>query len=595
LTLTELIEPLCRSARLARIARFGIVGGAATVTHAAILWLLADRLDIRPSLATLFGFMTAFSVSYLGHYHFTFGSRMPHRTALPGFALAAVSGAVLNVLIFVIMTDVFRANYWLAFGVTILAVPPVVFMLSKGLAFERQPRAVTRTDYRLLMLPAAFFAVTAAYALIFHYHIPFYDHWDIVPLWDAAQSGTLKPEDLFVQHGSHWHATGYIVMLANAELTGMAHWPDVLVSLLLAAFGFVALFEILRRTLDELGEGRSLFRVTAAAAFIYFSLDQCENWLWGWQVSLFASTTGTVWCIALLMRPGLNWARLGLAGIAAAVAIYGFATAWCLLPIGLFLIALAPDATRQQRVMAGLAWTLLFAAFFAHFTATRANYTDTMLPHGSALETILGIGHYLANYLASAVARIYKPAALLVAAAALAGLAMVARLTWTNFRTSLSAYRGLGALLAFGLGAGLLTALGRWQAFGPEQAFSNRYITLSNNAWLSIIVAALVLLPKLGPKMRTLFVVALCGFALAKTANDASAINNARLAMRVNAAACQLALAAPDMPPEARAVIGAAEQPIAPHLRLLEARDASLFRPRAIKRCQSGQPAEQAD
>lgn len=583
-------EPLAPMQRLARIARFGIVGVAATLTHAVILWLLAERLGMRASLATLFGFLTAFSVSYLGHYNFTFASRVPHHQALPGFAFAAVTGAVLNVLIFVIMTDVFRANLWLAFATTIVIIPPVVFMLSKGLAFERAPRGPERQDYRLLAAPAIFFALTVAYTLTFHYQLPYHDHWDIVPLWDAAQTGTLKPADLFMQHGSHWHASGYIVMLATAELTGMAHWPDVCISLLLAAFGFVALFEILRRTLDELGEGRSLFRVIAAAAFIYFSLDQAANWLWGWQVAIFANMTGVVWCIALLMRPGLNWARMGLAAIAATVAIYGFATAWCLLPVGLFLIALAPDTTRQQKAFAALAWLLLFSAFFMHYNATRGDYGDTMLPHDTALATALGVGHYLGNYVASAVARIYKPASLLVAAAALGALALLAGLSWTHFRKSLTAYRGLAALLAFSLGAGLLTALGRWQAFGPEQAFANRYITLSNYAWLSVVISALILLPKLGAKMRILFVLALCSFVLAKSVNDTSAINTARLALRVNAAGCELALAAPDVPAEALATIGAPQQPIAPRLTLLAARDASLFRPDAIKRCREKQP-----
>ena len=64
---------------------------------------------------------------------------------------------------------------------------------------------------------------------------------------------------------------------------------------------------------------------------------------------------------------------------------------------------------------------------------------------------------------------------------------------------------------------------------GPEQAFANRYITLSNYAWLSAIVAGLILLPKLGAKMRILFVLALCGYVLAKSVNDTSAINTCLL------------------------------------------------------------------
>nr|WP_070960815.1 GtrA family protein [Hyphomonas sp. Mor2] len=122
-----------------RLFRFGIVGVLATVTHALILWALVEFVQMRPSIATVIGFLVAFNVSYFGHYYFTFRSTEPHRRALPRFAATATAGALLNWLIFVIGTDVLAWHYWIAFGISIVAVPIFVYFVSRRVAFERKP------------------------------------------------------------------------------------------------------------------------------------------------------------------------------------------------------------------------------------------------------------------------------------------------------------------------------------------------------------------------------------------------------------------------------------------------------------------------
>ncbi len=120
-----------------RLFRFGMVGLLATATHAAILWALVETVQMRPSIATVIGFLVAFNVSYFGHYYFTFRSTESHRRALPGFAATATAGAVLNWLIFVIGADVLTWNYWIAFGISIVTVPIFVFFVSRRVAFDR--------------------------------------------------------------------------------------------------------------------------------------------------------------------------------------------------------------------------------------------------------------------------------------------------------------------------------------------------------------------------------------------------------------------------------------------------------------------------
>ena len=570
----------------ARIARFGLVGVAATLTHALVLWAAVEFAGIRPTFATLLGFFTAFCVSYSGHYHFTFRSTQPHRTALPAFAFAAGTGATLNALIFSMMTDVFTIPYWYAFAVTVVIVPPVVYILSKSLAFAPTARSPAHSDtLKAWIIPAAMYAVAVLYTALFHYQVPYFDHWDIVPLYSAAQAGTLTVEDLFRQHGSHWHASAYLIMLATADMSHMSHWIDPLISVALAGLGFVALTNIIRRALDAFDAGTYLILALGIAAFIHFSLDQAANLLWGWQVAVFICSTGVLWTIDLLSRPGLTLSRTLVAAAATASAIYAFATAWTLLPIGLALICLNPRSSLQIKSMALLLWIVLSTALLWHYVLTRTGYAESMLTSRPLSETVFGLAHYMANFMGSAVARVVRPAASWVAAAGLlcliAGFLIAARRGWAT----LLALRGIIALIAFAIGADMLTAMGRWPAFGADQAFANRYITFANYAWLGLILLVLLLSARWKGWLRWAALGGLCIFAGAKSVNDLSAISNAMRAVRINASAEDLACAYPVIPPETRTLISAETQDIEPGLRALKEYQASIFRPEKIERC----------
>lgn len=130
------IEPVQSGKTLARLVRFAIVGALATGTHAVVLYILVEFAGLRPSIATVGGFLVAFFVSYFGHYYFTFGSDQSHTQSLPKYVLAATTGAAVNYALFVVVADWLALNYWIAFGLTIIVVPVVVYVLSHLLVFK---------------------------------------------------------------------------------------------------------------------------------------------------------------------------------------------------------------------------------------------------------------------------------------------------------------------------------------------------------------------------------------------------------------------------------------------------------------------------
>lgn len=86
-----------------RIVRFAGIGGIATLVHFSVCLGVLYSLGADEQIANLAGFGVALSISFLGHYHFTFKSERGHAKALPRFLLVAlcaylVSAAVIALL-----------------------------------------------------------------------------------------------------------------------------------------------------------------------------------------------------------------------------------------------------------------------------------------------------------------------------------------------------------------------------------------------------------------------------------------------------------------------------------------------------------------
>lgn len=563
---------------IGEVFRFGTVGVVATLTHALVLWTLVEVAGLIATAGTVLAFFVAFSISYLGHYYFTYRSSVPHIKAMPTFALAACTGASLNAIIFSVMTEVFQYNYWFAFLLVLLSAPPLVYLMTRSLAGVAQP-VRTSLDWRVMLVPAVCFSATIVFTLIFYYRAPYFDHWDIVPLFAASQDGTLKPSDLFRQHGSHWHASGYVIMLGTARISGMQHWVDPTISLIIAGLGFLALANIVRSSAEEFGEVKRLPAALALAGFMYFSLDQASNWLWGWQVALFASTTGTLWAIDLLSRSRLTIPRAVLASLASVLAVYGFATAWTLLPIGLALILVSPKASRVVRILSVVIWISTFTALAIHFRITATDYTGTMLPDRTMWEIAFGMTHYVANFFGSAFVVVFKDAAPLISlVGAFSAMFVAIIIARQPSAADLLAARGIIALAAFSVGAALMTALGRWDAFGPEQAFSNRYVTFANYVWLSIALLALFVFNRMPVSARRTAIFLLIGFLGLKMINNASVIRHAQLSQQITQSAALIVCGYPEVSQASADQLSFRSQKIENLLPILEQHHVSLFR-----------------
>jgi len=126
---------------LARLLRFGLVGGTATATHAGVALAALHWLHVAPVVANATGFCVAFVVSFAGHALFTFRAR-PTWTRALRFTIVALSSVLLS------SGFVLAAGRWTALPATIylplaaVCTPLFTFVCHSLWTFRRGPGKV---------------------------------------------------------------------------------------------------------------------------------------------------------------------------------------------------------------------------------------------------------------------------------------------------------------------------------------------------------------------------------------------------------------------------------------------------------------------
>ena len=430
---------------------------------------------------------------------------------------------------------------------------------------------------------AVLFAITLVFSLLFYYRAPFHDHWDIVSYFGPLKAGTLSFSDLFGLHGNHWHASGYIVQLGLGEMTAMGHWAESLASVVIAGLGFIALARILERGLHQFEAERMTAFVFGAAAFFLFSLDQAANWLWGWQVAVFINVTGALWAIERLTCGPPRLLNTAIAAIAAALSVYAFGTGWALIPIG-FALLLVHGAWKTREGIASLAlWTGFTSLLLWHFalalTDSSAAYTVDSTPDFTDPEALLGLIHYAINFVASPVIRFARDSSV---PAFFIGVSLIFWSLWTLSTIAkddwLKRVSPFLALAAYSLGAGLLTAIGRWEGFGVKHAFVSRYISFGTFFWIAVFTLTLIAIARSSNTSRKVAVGALGLFFVLKIGNIPSVVQKTvGLSNEIEAAATILAKDYPDVETSDYSVLIHPGQEVETRLEVLHTHRVSLF------------------
>ncbi|MFN6462630.1 MAG: hypothetical protein RMZ41_012380 [Nostoc sp. DedVER02] len=198
----------------------------------------------------------------------------------------------------------------------------------------------------------------------FSVNVPFADDWGLVDFFEKIHSGTVNFRDFFSQHNEHRILFPRIIF---AILAFSSKWNiklEIYFTFLLALVNFIILYKIAAYNWNEDNKILfilfNLFNITACLA--HFSLNQYENWLWGFQITWLFINTCLILAIFILTVPKnlLPNIRLLLASLCCFIASFSSAhglLSWVAILPSVYLL----EGTNKQKKIRILVWMGVFA------------------------------------------------------------------------------------------------------------------------------------------------------------------------------------------------------------------------------------------
>jgi len=350
----------------------------------------------------------------------------------------------------------------------------------------RRPHLVATVCALAATIAALAFVVVEARA--YHLDVPFWDEWLLLPLLKLDAAGQLTWTHLLAPHNEHRPLVSRLILIALARAT---HWNLWYECVLVIATGVIAVapFWILLRPAHE---PRPLLRaiLLTVAGVTFLSMNQWENWLWGWQLKVLLTTAGATWgALALTVRtPWLACVGASLGGIVATLSFGNGFLVWpAMLPVAWW-------SFRRHPVVLGAWLAVATAVTYLFFTGL-----------GQPLEVNRALGSATPWRVFTSAARIMGGA---VTPEALAPWSITAGLVGLGLAAAVIALvvrerhddrvtRVVMPLLLFGVATAVLIATGR--RFGRDEAIPARYLAFVDLSWIAMAIVAVRRLPRLVP------------------------------------------------------------------------------------------------
>lgn len=311
--------------------------------------------------------------------------------------------------------------------------------------------------------------------------VPAWEEWGLGGMLAALLDGRLGLADLWRPHNEHRPLVSRVLLLGLAWSSG---WE---VSWALAANVVVQTASYLLFALVAVGGARRTERVAmlpsvAACGWLLFSPVQWENWMWGWQLAIFAMVCACALAALGVARWRGGWLGAGAVWLAAGAAALSFASGLALVVALPLVLAVHPAAQGRRWRVATLSGALAGALLVAYVVDLPPGSSRRPPPIDPRAEWYLA-GYYVLAYLGA-------PLGAGVASATAWGAAGLALLA-VGWLALPRAERRAPAVLAWMLvamvavGSACLTATGRG-GYGIHGALLSRYTSIGTLLWVSL-------------------------------------------------------------------------------------------------------------
>lgn len=330
--------------------------------------------------------------------------------------------------------------------------------------------------------------------------VPFWDQWALVPLLEHGRNGTLSFFELWGFHNEHRMLFPKMAMLGLARLT---HWNirwelALIVVLAVGLYGILAYCLFLMESHLERCNPWPLLPVFSG---MVFSLNQWENWLWGWQIHLFMGVVGVAaglgaLAAAIFAPPRRRVAFVSLSVICGIVGSYSFGNG-LLFWFAAFPLLLCLSAQLKRKAMVSLwaIWIVVTAGVWLLFFGSDPMSAQAASQQPAAMRAMDGL-LFGFSFLGSPMLEVHENVPefhQLWGYSALVGGAGVATLLWAFWllyrwdRNSIPVFAPLLSLSCYGLASAFLIGLGRG-SLGIGLGVTPRYITIGNCFWFAVLI-----------------------------------------------------------------------------------------------------------
>jgi hypothetical protein len=388
-------------------------------------------------------------------------------------------------------------------------------------ASDRRPSSLIWILASLPLLILIFFIAK------YRVEVPQADEWSLVPLVDKSYQGDLQFKDLWALHNEHRLLFPRILLL---QIIRISHWQiiyELIAIVLFATISFFATLSLIKKT--QLNKSSPW--LIPFLSLMIFSLNQSENWFFGWNIQIFMNITAVILGLSLIGAFEFSWIRLIAAAVIGIIATYSFANGFLFWPLAFLLLWQKRNSTNRSVIVFSF-WIFIAVLSFALYLHGYSRPAEHPSPW-NFLDRPLSAVNYFFAYLGSPLLAFCKKTPDVARWMSEKGMSIPQVIIFiANHAASIAGFVGLMlfifafhklknhqnwnvVLIFFALGcyvllSAILSTIAR-SGLGMANALSLRYITISIWFWIS-----LAMFYALGTqlKFRTLFLAVLAFFLI---------------------------------------------------------------------------------
>ncbi|MCI0615886.1 hypothetical protein L0244_23115 [bacterium] len=336
--------------------------------------------------------------------------------------------------------------------------------------------------------------------------VPQADEWSLVPLIDKSYQGTLHFKDLWALHNEHRLFFPRLLLL---QIIRISHWKtlyELFANVSFAAISFFAIFSLIKKI--QISSNKTVGWLVPLLSLMVFSLNQSENWFFGWNVQIYMNITAVLFGLILIGAYEFSWPRMIFAAILGIIATYSFANGFLFWPLGLLLLWYKRKSINRSTIVFTL-WILIATISFVSYLQGYTKPAEHPSPLYFLQEPLSALNYFFA-YLGSPLLAFCKKAPAVSEWLSHKGFSVPEVILW--IMNHAASFAGVIGVILFCLSFRRLNGHQNWNIFliffamagyvllsailstiaraglGVPNALSLRYITISIWFWIPLTI-----------------------------------------------------------------------------------------------------------